>query len=110
MSLREDVDLVEKTLSGVARCHPKVLDEPPPIVRLDAILDSGFQFVLMVWVRDPPTTPRIASELRFAIAHAFAQAGVEFPTPELRLHTEPLRSEPVPAAGPESAETHQPNH
>jgi potassium efflux system protein len=110
VSLREDVDLVEKTLSGVAGSHPQVLDEPPAMVRLDAILDSGFQFVLIVWVRDPPKTPRVASELRFAIAHAFAQAAVEYPTPELRLHTQPRPSEPVPVAERESADTHQPNH
>jgi small-conductance mechanosensitive channel len=55
------------------------------MVRLDEILDTHFKFTLTVWVKEPITTMRVASSLRFAIAHAFAQRGIEFPTPELEL-------------------------
>lgn len=87
VSLREDVGLVEETLRRVGRNHPEVLDEPPPMVRLDAIRDSDFQFTLIVWVHEPLATLRIASELRFAIAQAFARRDIHFPTTELLLHT-----------------------
>jgi len=87
VSLTEDVDPVKQALASVAESHPLVLDQPEPMVRLDAIRESSFQFTLVVWIRDPPTMKRIASELRCAIAHAFAAAGVRFPTPELLLHT-----------------------
>lgn len=89
VSLLEDVDLVGQILVEVAADNPRVLADPAPVVRLDAIRDSQFQFTLAAWVRDPATRFRIASELRFAITHAFARAGVRFPTPELLLHTSP---------------------
>jgi potassium-dependent mechanosensitive channel len=87
VSLLEDVERVAKTLSSTARSHSQVLTEPPPITRLEAITDSHFQFALIVWVADPSSTVRVASELRFAVAQEFARCGVRYPTPELLLHT-----------------------
>ncbi len=89
VSLREDVDLVEEILASVAGSHPRVLSEPAPMVRFEAILESHFQFTLIVWVKEAPTTLRVASQLRFAIARAFARRGIQFPTPELRLLERP---------------------
>jgi potassium-dependent mechanosensitive channel len=87
VSLLEDVELVAKALARTARSHSQVLSEPAPMARLAAIADSHFQFALIVWVEDPPSTMRVASELRFAIAEEFARMGVRYPTPELLLHT-----------------------
>jgi small-conductance mechanosensitive channel len=87
VSLHEDVDLVEAVLLRVAREHPQVLREPAPLVRLDEIVDAHFLFSLVVWVQQASTTLLVSSELRFGIAHAFAQMGVRFPTRELELRT-----------------------
>ena len=106
VSLREDVDRVRDTLFGVARSHALVLEEPPPMVRIDEISGSDFQFKLIVWVHDPVATVRVASELRFAIAHAFAGSGVRFPTPELELHAPPGQAEPSPPTGAPTATPH----
>jgi small-conductance mechanosensitive channel len=64
------------------------------VVRIDEIRDSDFQFKLIVWVHDPIATVRVASDLRFAIAQAFAARGVRFPTPELELQTPPVQADP----------------
>lgn len=85
VGFRESVDHVRETLLGVAESHGQILSEPPPMVRLEEIQDTHFKFTLIVWVKEPVTTMRVASSLRFAIAHAFAQRGIEFPTPELEL-------------------------
>jgi small-conductance mechanosensitive channel len=82
-SLSEDVDTVRGVLADVARAHPEVLPEPPPDVRLEAILQSHFQFAVIVWVSEPPKTLRIGSELRFSVAQAFAEHGIKFPSPEI---------------------------
>jgi small-conductance mechanosensitive channel len=87
VSLSEDANAVGEVLSGVAHTHAEVLSEPPSIVRLEAILESHFQFALVVWVDEPSKTVRVASELRFAIAQAFERHGIQFPTPELFVHT-----------------------
>jgi potassium efflux system protein len=86
VAFQEDIDLVEETLLSVAGDHPLVMSDPAPTVRLDAITESHFQFTLAVWVKEPAVTLRVGSELRFAIARAFARRGIQFPTPELRLH------------------------
>ena len=85
VGFRESVDHVRETLLGVAEGQDQILSEPPPMVRFEDILDTHFRFTLIVWVKEPVTTMRVASNLRFAIAHAFTQRGIEFPTPELEL-------------------------
>jgi potassium efflux system protein len=86
VSAHDDADAVEQTLIAVAREHPQVLSDPPPLVRLEAIEQWGFEFVLIAWVHDAPTIWRVASELRFAITRALGERGIRYPTPELLLH------------------------
>jgi small-conductance mechanosensitive channel len=83
VSLREDASRVRSLLSSVALGDPEVLPEPPPLVRLDAILSSHLVFTLVVWVSEPSKTRTVGSELRYAIARAFHEQDVQFPTPEL---------------------------
>lgn len=87
VGFREDIDLVTETLLSVAESHHQVLSEPAPMARFAAILDSHFQFELIVWIGEPIMVRRVASDLRFAIAKAFARRDIQFPTPELELHT-----------------------
>jgi len=85
VSFHDSVDHVRETLLGVADSDDQILADPAPMVRFEDILDTHFHFTLIVWVKEPVTTMRVASNLRFAIAHAFAQRGIQFPTPELEL-------------------------
>lgn len=85
VAFNADINVVEETLLAVATTHPEVLSDPEPMVRLEAMTDLNFQFRLIAWVEDPVAQFRVASELRFAIARAFASRGIPFPTPELRL-------------------------
>jgi small-conductance mechanosensitive channel len=82
----EDVDRIKEILSSVARSHKHVLAEPPPLIIFEEILDSHFRFALVVWVDEPVMARRLASELRFDIAHAFAQRGIRFPRTTIELH------------------------
>jgi potassium efflux system protein len=86
VSAHDDVDAVEETLLAAAHGHAQVLSDPPPLVRLEAIEQWGFQFVLIVWVHDAPAIWRVASDLRFAITRALGERGIRYPTPELLLH------------------------
>jgi small-conductance mechanosensitive channel len=81
----EDVDLIKEILSSVARSHKHVLAEPSPQIAFEEILDSHFRFALVVWVDEPIMDRRVASELRFDIAHAFAQRGIRFPRTTIEL-------------------------
>jgi len=86
VSAHEDVEAVEETLAATALDHPLILSEPRPLVRLETIEQWGFQFALIAWVQEAPAIRRVASELRFAITRAFAERGIQYPTPELLVH------------------------
>jgi small-conductance mechanosensitive channel len=92
----ENVDTIKEILLSVARCHRHVLAKPPMHVSFEGILDSHFQFELSVWVDDPVLTRGVGSDLRFAIAQAFAQRGIQFPTPSIRLDRSPHDAEARP--------------
>jgi len=85
----ENVDLIKQILLSVAERNNQVLSEPPPHVEFEGILDAHFQFALVVWVAEPTMIKEVASELRFAIANALAQRGIQFPTPQMVIHRLP---------------------
>lgn len=89
----EDVDLIKETLSSIAHSHKDVLAEPPPKVSFEEILDSHFRFALIVWVDGPVEAKGVASELRFAITHAFAKRGIQFPRATIELQSAPMNAE-----------------
>jgi small-conductance mechanosensitive channel len=83
--VHESTDDASEAIHEVAQRHPEVLAEPPPMVRLEAIEPGAFRFLLVVWVEEPTAVRRVASELRFAAARAFAERGIAFPTATLTL-------------------------
>lgn len=62
------VDEAERTLAEVLAQHPKVLDEPAPLVRMDAFTDDGFKLVCWPWVRTAD-----AGEVRWDVIRAARQ-------------------------------------
>ncbi|CAN5663622.1 mechanosensitive ion channel [soil metagenome] len=81
-----DTELVRRTLEAVAREHPVVLDDPPPLVHFADFGDSSLDFVLLAWIADPIRQARIASDLRFGIDAAFRAANIEIPFPQRDLN------------------------
>jgi potassium-dependent mechanosensitive channel len=81
----ESADDARAAILGAAEHHPEVLSEPPPMVRLAAIESVGMRFLLIAWVKEPVTVPRIASDLRFAVSRAFAERGIRFPITTIAL-------------------------
>src|SRR5215471_440628 len=82
-----DVNKVRDALLAVAHENPHTLKEPAPSVFLEQFGDSSVDFKLMVWSSEMSDRPsRYRSELNFAIAQKFRDAGIEFPFPQLDLH------------------------
>src|SRR6516162_169672 len=90
----QNVDRIKEILIGVAGNHSQVLAQPPPQVTFEGIMDSHFQFALIVWVGEPSIAMGVASELRFAIARAFVQRGIRFPTTTIELQSPRSRFKP----------------
>jgi small-conductance mechanosensitive channel len=82
-----DVNKVRDALLAVAHENPHTLKEPAASVFLDQFGDSSIDFKLMVWSIEMSARPsRYRSDLNFAIAEKFREAGIEFPFPQRDVH------------------------
>ena len=82
-----DVNKVRDALLAVAHENPHTLKEPAPGVFLDQFGDSSIDFKLMVWSSEMSARPsRYRSDLNFAIAEKFREAGIAFPFPQRDVH------------------------
>lgn len=103
-----DVDLVCETLIDVANAHPKVLEDPAPLVRLEKFGDSSLDFALLCWVPEAPLDEEVASDLRFAILAAFREKGISIPFPQRDVRVvsdKPTSSEPAKSTKPSSSKS-----
>ncbi|MCA9619803.1 MAG: mechanosensitive ion channel [Myxococcales bacterium] len=78
--------LVTDTLVAVAKANDEIRHDPAPQVLFVDFGDSALAFELCVWLDDPRNEPRIASDLRFAIDHAFRENEIQIPFPQRDVH------------------------
>jgi small-conductance mechanosensitive channel len=97
-----DPEKVCALLLEVARAHPLVIEEPPPVALLTAFGDSSLDFTLRCWTDRFDSFVISRSEIAIGVYAALQQAGIEIPFPQRDLH---VRSVAVPAAGGETSET-----
>jgi MscS family membrane protein len=81
-----DIDLVEKTLLGIASLNSNVIPEPCPRVRFREFGDSGLLFELLCWTKEPALRGRTVHELNTAIYKKFNETGIIIPFPQRDLH------------------------
>jgi potassium efflux system protein len=80
-----DPDRVIEILLSVARKHPAVLIDPPPLAVFDRFADSALTFSLLCWSWvDNFFVTR--GELTIAINNAFKEAGIQIPFPQQDVH------------------------
>jgi small-conductance mechanosensitive channel len=83
VAYNSDVDKVRDVLVAVGREHPKALQDPAPSVFLKQFGDNSIDFELVVWSSEMSYRPsRFKSDLNFAIAKKFREAGIEIPNPQ----------------------------
>ena len=66
-----DIDLVEKTLLGVARSNKLTCPTPDPRVRFRSFGDSALEFELLCWAHRPLDKGRLIHELNCEISKTF---------------------------------------
>ncbi|MBV2128278.1 mechanosensitive ion channel family protein [Arsukibacterium indicum] len=80
----------EQALALMLKCahvSPRVLDEPPPTVRLMDFADSGIELQLRVWIADMEKgTGEIRSAINLAIWRTFKENNITIPYPQRDLH------------------------
>jgi small-conductance mechanosensitive channel len=78
-----DLDQVREAMIEVARAHESVLHDPAPSVFLNTFGDSAINLELVVWSDQMSNRPsRFRSDLNFALAKKFKEAGIEIPYPQ----------------------------
>jgi len=82
-----DIVKVRDTLLAVAGENPHTLKEPGPSVFLENFGENAIDFKLVVWSSEMSARPsRYRSDINFAIAEKFREAGLEMPFPQRDLH------------------------
>jgi small-conductance mechanosensitive channel len=98
-----DTRTVADTLLGVAERHGQVLKDPAPRVIFEDFGSDGLAFSLEYWIDYAKGADgrQIASDLRFMVEKALAEAGIAIPFPQRDVHVDtggPLRVEVVTRA------------
>jgi len=82
-----DIVKVRDTLLAVAGENRYTLKEPAPSVFLEKFGENAIDFKLVVWSSEMSARPaRYRSDINFAIAAKFREAGIEMPFPQRDLH------------------------
>jgi small-conductance mechanosensitive channel len=82
-----DIVKVRDTLLAVAGENQHTLKEPAPSVFLENFGENAIDFKLVVWSSEMSARPsRYRSNINFAIAEKFREAGIEMPFPQRDLH------------------------
>src|SRR5882724_3113385 len=82
-----DIVKVRDTLLAVAGENRYTLKEPAPSVFLEKFRENAIDFKLVVWSSEMSARPsRYRSDINFAIAAKFREAGIEMPFPQRDLH------------------------
>ena len=92
-----DVEQAMRILADVARQHPRVLADPPPVALLSKFADSGIDLELGFWIGDPENgSANVRSDLNIGVCRAFGAAGIRIAYTRMIVAVE--RGEKPPAA------------
>ena len=99
VSYATDVDAVLGFLPAVVAAHPRVLSEPPPVVLISALAESGVDLDVWFWIADPENgSGNVRSDIAARILAEFRRRGIEIPYPQREVRV----LQGVPTAGLES--------
>ena len=83
-----DLDVLMPQLVAAVAAVPRVLADPPPLVRLSAFADNGLELTIAFWIGDPGNGQLNAvGEVNLAVLRLLNRLGVEIPYPQRVVHT-----------------------
>jgi small conductance mechanosensitive channel len=88
ISYDSDLRKAKALLQQILAQDPRVLQEPAPIVAVNALADSSVQFVVRPWVNVDQYWP-VYWDLLEKIKLQFDAEGIEIPFPQMSLHVKP---------------------
>ena len=85
ISYEDEISKAEKIMTAILKEHPKVLEDPKPVVKVNELADSSVNFVVRPWVKtDDYLNARwdITREVKLR----FDAAGISIPYPQRTVH------------------------
>ncbi len=98
----DDMDQVEALLVEAVKAHPKVLEDPEPVVKVHELADSSVNFVCRPWVKTEDYW-EVYWDLTRAVKRRFDEAGISIPFPQRDVHL--YAQKPDGAKDAEAADT-----
>jgi small conductance mechanosensitive channel len=81
----DDIDKAQQILEEIVAAHPKVLQEPAPVIKLAALADSSVNFICRPWAR-PKDYWDVFWDITREVKKRFDAAGVGIPFPQRDIH------------------------
>ncbi len=81
----DDIARAEKVLSDIIDSHDKVLDDPPPVVRLHTLNESSVDFVVRPWVMTEDYWD-VYWDVTRAVKIRFDENDISIPFPQRDIH------------------------
>ena len=81
----DDIAVAEAELRDLVENHPKVLDDPAPVIRVSELADSSVNFVVRPWAKAEDYWD-LQAELMRAVKERFDQKGISIPYPQQDVH------------------------
>ena len=82
-----DVEVVQRVLVEAAAGAPRVIADPPPVVRLVRFGADGLEFTVLFWIADPQNGQlAVRSDVNLRILQGLREAGIEIPYPQRVVH------------------------
>jgi small conductance mechanosensitive channel len=89
----DDIPHAEEVIWSVLKDHPKVLEDPEPVVKLHSLGDSSVNFVVRPWVESDDYWD-VWWDLTREVKLRFDREGVSIPFPQRDVHFYPAQPEP----------------
>jgi len=85
VSYGDDIPKTESVLAAILKEHPKVLDDPEPVVRLHKLNDSSIDFVVRPWVLTNDYW-EVYWDVTREVKMRFDREGISIPFPQRDVH------------------------
>ncbi len=84
-----DTYKVKDLLNKILNEHPKVINDPKPIVLFVEMAESSLNFRMLFWTADSSNWIDIRSEVMFSIYDVLTKEGITIPFPQMDVHLQP---------------------
>lgn len=82
---KDDIDLAQQILEEIVAAHPKVLKDPPSVIRMSALADSSVNFICRPWAK-PTDYWEVYWDVTKEVKKRFDAAGIGIPFPQRDVH------------------------